>query len=241
MKKYIVLTILISISLLSKAQAPNFDDLKILYADGNYEKLVAQAEKYTLKEDLKKDPVPFMWLAKGLDKVASSGTDNEKFKNAYKDAIAALSKAIKNDKDSSCYNANREFVDGFQMGIVERVTNELDANDFKKAAGWDTKYYKISFHIIGAKYLEGACKYLATDKGGANALWVICDKELAKITSVENWSKADLELLKIGILKTAECQIASRQTEKARKLLDKVAPWFEEDPDFKAKYDELVN
>lgn len=240
MKNYILYAFL-SICFISTAQPPNFDDLVILYADGNYEKLVAQAEKYTLKEDLKKNPVPFMWLAKGLDKVAASGTDNERFKNAYKDAIGAMSKVVKNDKDTACFNANIEFVESFQMGLIERVNNEISANDFKKAAGWDTKYYKVSFNILGAKYLEGACKYKATDKGGANAQWALCEKELAKVTSVENWTKADLEILKIGVLLTAECYNASRLTDKAKNLLNKVAPWFEEDADFKAKYDELIN
>ncbi len=240
MKNYILIALLGATTLV-KAQAPDFPDLKILYADAKYEKLVAQAEKYTLKDELKKNPIPYMWLAKGLDKIASSGTDNEKFKNAYKDANGALAKSIKNDKDSSCYHENIEFVESFQMGLIERVTNELSANDYKKAAGWDTKYYKISFYTLGAKFLEGACKYQATDKGGANTIWLVCEKELTKVTSVEKWSKPDLEILKIGVLKTAECYIASRQTDKAKNLLNKVAPWFEEDAEFKEQFDALIN
>lgn len=239
--KQFLLAILLFAAFLSNAQPPEYDDLKIYYADAEYDKLVIKAEKYTLNEKLKKDPEPFMWLAKGLDKMSSQGGDDEKYKNAYKDAIGALNKSLKNDKDSSCYNSNREFVDAFQMGLVERVMNEMDAKDYKKAAGWDTKYYKVSFNIIGAKFLEGACKYYGSDKGGANTMWAQCEKDLAKINSVENWSEADLKLLKVGILNTAECYIASRMTDKAKNLLNKVAPWFEEDSDFKEKYDELIN
>lgn len=239
MKHFIILFVLV-LSAKSFGQPPTFDDLKILYADGNYEKLVVQSEKYTLKEVLKKDPVPYMWLAKGLDKIASSGTTDEKFKNAYKDAVNALSKSLKNDKDSSCYREHKEFVDGFQAGLVERINNELAANDYKKAAGWDVKYYKVSFNILGAKYLDGACKFMTGDRGSANTLWAACEKELKLIKSVENWSKADLDILRIGIIKTAECYITARQTDKAKALLDKVAPWFENDPEFKEKYNELT-
>ena len=64
---------------------------------------------------------------------------------------------------------------------------------------------------------------------------------MTKVTSVERWSKADLEILKIGVLKTAECYIASRQTDKAKNLLNKVAPWFEEDAEFKEQFDALIN
>ena len=241
MKNVICLILMVFSYTLSFAQPPNFDDLKILYADGNYEKLVAQAEKYTLKEHLKKNPQSYMWLAKGLSKVATSGTDDERFKNAYKDAINALAKAMKNDKDSSCYNENIEFVESFQAGLVERINNELSANDFKKASGWDIKYYKVSFYTLGAKFIEGACKYQATDRGGANTIWSHCEKEINKIKSVEKWSKPDLELLKIGVIKTAECYINARQSDKAKALLNKVAPWFEDDAEFKEKFNEIIN
>jgi len=39
---------------------------------------------------------------------------------------------------------------------------------------------------------------------------------------------------------TADCYINGRQKEKAVDLLNKVAPWFEEDEEFKARYDELT-
>ena len=109
MKKLIVLVLLLLSATTINAQAPNYDDLKILYADGNYEKLVKVAENYTLKDDLKKDPMPFIWLGKGLYKISLSGTDEEKFKNAYKDAIAAVSKSLKNDKDNGQQNHQFRF------------------------------------------------------------------------------------------------------------------------------------
>ncbi|MFN5910701.1 MAG: hypothetical protein ACK45H_05135, partial [Bacteroidota bacterium] len=67
-----------TIFLTLNAQPPKYDDLKILYADANYEKLVKVAENYSLKEELKKDALPFLWLAKGLYKISLSGTDDEK-------------------------------------------------------------------------------------------------------------------------------------------------------------------
>ena len=223
------------------ARAPDYDYLKILYADANYEKLVKVAENYTLKEELKKDPLPFVWLAKGLYKISLSGTDDEKFKNAYKDAIAALSKAIKNDKEGTALADHQEFVDQFQMSMVELIANDVAAGDFNKASGWVIKYYKITRNPVGAKYLDGAAKYKKADKGGANTLWKEADALLAQITSIAAWSEADKMMLKMGVLQTAECMIASKQKEKAKALLNKVAQWYEEDEEFKAKYDELVN
>lgn len=241
MKKVLGLLFLLICQTYSYAQAPDYDDLKIMYADGKYEKLVAAADKYSQKEDLKKDPNPFMWLAKGLYKISLTGTDDEKYKNAYKDAIGALAKCMKIDKDSSCFNTHREFVDEFQMSIVERINNAVSQDKIKDAAGWATKFYKISTHLIGPKYIEAAGKFRAADKGGAAAIWKECDKLMVDIKEIDSWSIADKNLFRIGVLVTADCYLAAHQKEKAVELLNKVAQWFEEDEEFKARYDEIVN
>ncbi len=241
MKKVFYLILVVFSIGVVRSQAPEYDDLKILYADGNYVKLVTSAEKYSAKEDLKKDPFPLMWLAKGLYKVSLSGTDDEKFKSAYKDAIGALAKAIKIDKDSACIIEHKEFVDEFQMSIAERVANGFAADKIKDASGWAVKYYKITTHPIGSKYIEGAAKYRAADKGGASAIWKECEKMLPAITNLEGWSEADKVLFRIGVMQTAECFISAKQEDKAITLLNKVAPWFEQDEEFKTRYDEIVN
>ncbi|TXI83618.1 MAG: tetratricopeptide repeat protein [Crocinitomicaceae bacterium] len=241
MKKITGIFILLLSVFTAKAQAPDYDDLKILYADANYEKLVKVAENYTLKDELKKDPIPFIWLGKGLYKLSLSGSSDEKFKNAYKDAVAAVGKAIKNDKDGTALSEFQDFVDEFQGSMVEMINNDLGAKDYSKASGWALKYVKVTRNPLGAKYLDGATKYRKSDKGGANTLWKECDGLLAKVTSIESWSKADVEMLKIGALQTAECYIASKQVEKAKTLLNKIAPWYEDDEDFKTKYDEIIN
>ena len=77
MKKTFCLVLVVFTNFFSYCQAPDYDDLKILYADGKYEKLVAAADKYTLKESTSKDPNSFMWLARGLYKISISGNSEE--------------------------------------------------------------------------------------------------------------------------------------------------------------------
>jgi hypothetical protein len=240
MKKIVALLMLIFSGLYASAQAPDYDDLKILYADANYEKLVKVAENYSLKEDLKKDPLPSLWMAKGLYKVSLSGTDDEKFKNAYKEAVTALGKAMKLDKDGTALADHQEFIDKFQLSLVEMIANELSAADYNKASGWVMKYYKITRNNVGAKYLDGATKFGKLDKGGANTVWKEADGLLAKITSIEEWSEADKTILRMGILETAQCYVKAKQKEKARVLLSKVAELFEGDEEFKTRSEEIL-
>lgn len=219
----------------------DYDDLKILFADGNYEKLVRQCEKYIGKDDTKKDPLPYLWMTKALYYIDISGSDDENFKNAYKDGIGYLGKCFKYDEDGACQEEHSEFIDEFTMACVERISNDILAGDYRKAYSWNVKYKKITNQPAGVLFMEGACKYQNGDKGGANSAWKEAAEELDKVTSIEDWSKADVRLLRNGVIQTAEAMIKGRQLDKAKDVLNKVAPWFEEDEEFKEEYDKVVN
>jgi hypothetical protein len=240
MKKLVLIAALFTSKLLF-AQGPGYDDLRILYADGNYEKLVRASEKYTLNDKTKKDPLPHMWMARGLYKVSMSGTTDEAYKNAYKDAIGALGKSIKNDASGEVQREYVEFFDEFKNSLVEIIRNELEAPDYKKASPWILKYYKINMKSIGAKYLDGVCKFRNADKGGANAMWKEADILLKDVANIDDWCKAEKDLLMMGIIQTAECYVTMKQMTKAKDVMGKAAHWFEKNADFKAKYDEIVN
>jgi len=79
MKNILALLSFILLTTLANAQPPKYTDLQILFADANYEKLAKIAANYTEKDKTKKDVLPYIWLAKGLNKISQSGTDNPKF------------------------------------------------------------------------------------------------------------------------------------------------------------------
>lgn len=231
-------------TLLSYAQPPNYDDLKVLYADGNYEKLAKVASGYTESDKTSKDVLPYIWLAKGLYKISLSGVEDERFKTAYKDAIMYLKKGISYDlkyNDGSTIAENREFIDLFQASLMETVDNDVSTGNFKKAYGWAVKYKTITVNPVGANYMMGACKYRDQDKATARTLWQEADAQLAKITGIDDWSEADRKMLKVGILHSAAAMKDGRQLDQAKALLNKAAQWFEEDEDWKERYDEIVN
>ena len=240
MKKILVLFLAFSAKL-ALAQAPGYDDLRILYADGNFEKLVRISSSYAEKDKTKNDAVVHLWYARGLYKISVSGSSDEKFKNAYKDAIGEMGKCLKLDKSKDVQTEYAEFINEFKNSLVELIGNDISIPDYKKASSWVIKYYKLDINSIGSKYLEGTCKFRNGDKGGANTNWKDADKKLTAITSIEDWSPADKQLLKMGVLQSAECLVSTRQTDKAKALLGKVAQWYESDEEFKAKYDEIVN
>lgn len=241
MKKLLILIFLVAGINTTNAQPPVYDDLLILFADGNYPKLIREATKYTEKDETKNDALVYLYLAKGYYKISFVADRDEQYKNAFKDAIGTLGKCLAKDKDGKVKAEHENFVVELKRTLLEMITNDIEAKDYRKAAGWANKLYKISPGNIGAKYLEGACKFQTADKGGANAFWKEADKQLAAIKDFETYSAEDKELLKIGIFETANCYIAMKQVEKAKILLNKVAQWYEKDASFKEKYDAIVN
>jgi hypothetical protein len=239
MKNVILSILLLSAPYVMYGQAPDYDDLKILFADGKYEKLVDKAVGYTEKDKTKKDPVPYVWLSRGLYKISLSGSSNPNFKNAYKDAIGAMASAFKNDKDGTKLVDHQEFIQEFQNSLAEMIGNELAAGDINKAAGWVAKYYKITKNPVGAKFLDAAAKYKKGDKSSASTLWKEGEAILLRTETIEEWSEADKIMLKIGIMQSAECLVAGKQLEKAKTLMDSIAKWFESEEDYKTKYSEL--
>lgn len=240
MKKLVLIGALLITKLLV-AQAPAYDDLRILYADGDYEKLVRASEKYTNNDKTKSDPLPHMWMGRGLYKVSLSGSDDEKYKNAYKEAIGEVGKSIKYDKSGEVQAEYAEFYDEFTNSLVEMIRNEVEAADYRKASTWVLKYYKINIKSIGAKYLDGVCKYRNSDKGGANSAWKEAENLLKSVPNIDDWSKAEKNMLMMGVIQTAQCYLSSKQVDKAKDVMGKVAQWFEGNEEFKAKYDEIVN
>jgi hypothetical protein len=89
--------------------------------------------------------------------------------------------------------------------------------------------------------MMGACKYEDQDKPSARTFWQDGTKAMNEIESIHNYSEADRNMLKSGILYSAAAMYKGRQSDKARALLNKAAQWFEDDEDWKERYDEIVN
>lgn len=247
MKRLIFATTLLLSFTKAFGQPPSYDDLNILYADGRYEKLVASASHYTEKDDTKKDALPQMWLGRGLYKISMSGTDDERFKNAYKESVGAVGKAIKLDKSGEVQSQYSEFFEEFKMSLVNMIRPDVENGDFKKASPWITKYYKLNMKSIGTKYLDGVAKFKGGDRSTANTLWKEADTWLAQVNDFDSWSPAEKELLKLGVMSTADAYVTAKQVDKAKTLLGKVKQWYEEnedhpaDEEFMEKYNSIVN
>ncbi|MCO5260783.1 MAG: hypothetical protein M9916_11610 [Crocinitomicaceae bacterium] len=241
--KNIISTLVLLLSFSYMFGQKEYDYLRILYADGNYEKLAKQADKITNDDKTKKDALPYLWLSKALYKIHMSGNADPVFKNAYKESINALGKCIKFDKSGAVFSDedNKEYLEMMQGSLVEQINNELLTQNYRKSFSWANTYKKISQNLLGSMYFEGAVKFRTDDRSTGMALWKQADALLKDISSIDSWTKGDKDLLRIGIVQTAECYVSMKKVDLARNLLNKIAQWYEGDDVFKEAYDAIVN
>jgi hypothetical protein len=243
MKKLLSLLtgILYSLSLFSQIGDDEYEELLILKADQNWEKLITQSEKLTEKNKTKNDPVPYYYLAYGLYKISFLGARPEEYKNAYKDALTAVGKMGRKDDDGKVLEEYDEFFNELKYSLLEIIKNEIDAGEYRRAFGWVMKIYKFGRDHIGGKYLEGAVRYRNGDKATARTKWKEAAQLLDELESTDDWMEADRDFIKLGMYESAKCQIEARQMDAAKEIMNLGHKYFEEDEDWKRWYDEIVN
>jgi len=70
------------------AQPPMYDDLLIYYADANYEKLLAKADKYIGNPKTKKDALPYLYSAMGNFEMSKDQKYDDDFPKAFNNAVS---------------------------------------------------------------------------------------------------------------------------------------------------------
>ncbi|HIP36462.1 MAG TPA: hypothetical protein EYG85_06375 [Crocinitomix sp.] len=254
MKNIFLLLLFIGTLLNVNAQPPAYDDLVVLFADGNYEKLLKKAEKYTQSDKTKKHAIPYLFLAKGNYEIAREGGDLlEKYPKAGRDALKYAGKCISKDKDGTVYKDNLAFFTTLKNSIIEEIRNLVDTQEWSKISGKLLAIQKVDKQDIGVHYLAAAKAYYTKDRKKfaseaklANEMLKNADPSKFTINEdddvdINEKKKADLEMLKIGVIAYAEALIIAKQEQKAKDIMGKIAQWYENDTEFKAKYDEIVN
>lgn len=242
MKKTLLLFLfVVSATLQLTAQPPNYDDLLIYYADGDYEKLLKKAEQYTLSDKTKADALPYLFLSKANFDMSKDAVWLEKYPKAFADAVSYGGTCIKKDKEGIVYAEHIKYFTELKVALVEEIRNIVETGAYNKLIGGISKLHRISKDDVGSYFLKAAAEYNTGDKGSAKITQKDAYERLAAVTSVEDWRAVDMLMLKIGITEFCKTMIKMNQKTKAVELLGMVKQWFEKDEEFMKFYDEVVN
>jgi len=240
----------------ANAQPPTYDDLVILFSDADYEKLLKKAEKYTQSDKSRKDAIPYLYLSKANFEISKGGEQEEllaKYPRAFKESIKYAGKCIQKDKEGIVVADNMAHFTNLKVVVTEILRNLAESGDFGRLMGQIPLMIKVDKKDVGAYYLKAAAYYYKKDITGMKKTAKIAD-EMLKASDpnaftisedddfdLTNKKKADINMLKLGVINYARALVLARQKEGAKDIMGKVKQWFEEDEEFKSVYDEIVN
>lgn len=220
------------------AQPSDFEDLLLPFVDGKYEKVLIKAEKYTLDEGTKKEPLPYLFMSMSFYEI--SMMDDEKMKtkypDAFKNAVKSLTKYAKLDKEKSYASEYEDFFASIRKAIISEGETHIDQMKWTKAKTSYVTLTQIDPNDAGAHLMLAYVFEQMKSKKEAETAFATAEKLLKEKTcSVSN----DVQK---GFLKNAIITFATKMGSdkvRARKWMDLGMEMFGEDNEYKVTYESL--
>jgi len=225
----------------SPAQNHVYDDLLILYVDEEYEKCISKAERYSDKEETRRDALPYLYQSmcshemSKLDKY----TSDPEFKYVGRDALKYAAKYRKKDKDLEYFRNYEDYWAELNTVAMDMGFMLFDEGSYSKA--------KRQFQRMVTYYPEnaGAWQMLALTQLKMNAARDAAEsmKEyqmaFANLGEFERLPKDQQRLLREGMVRYTERLRTKGMVDSARTTIAMGKDHFIENPEFKALYEEL--
>ena len=119
----------------AQAQKHVYEDLLKAYVDEEYEKCLAKAEGYTINEETKKDPLPYLYMSMCLFEMSKieKYTAMEEYKKADRDAVKYAEKYRKKDKNREFFDNYGDYWEDLNTMAMEKGENLYDDEEYSKA------------------------------------------------------------------------------------------------------------
>lgn len=225
------------------AQEVEYDDLLILYVDGNYEKLISKAEKYTDDSDTRRDPRPFLYISMAYFEISKNEELSEDYPKAFRDALKYASKFSKKDKENEYFREHRDYLDELRSEAMREADLFMADNDVR-GMSQAARIYKYLVDIdpndVGSVMMYSAVLYKINRRGEADLLM----RELGpKLTDIDfdDMSPDQQEMLKFGMIHYSNYLKDQGMADSARVTMNLGHPYFKDDNEFRLSYEEIQN
>jgi hypothetical protein len=169
MRYFFLLLFIFTLSLINlQAQVVggSIEKLAKLYNQAKFESCLYKAEDYTFKEDYKRDPEPYIYMAMCFYELSNSTDEfiKEDYKNGLKLAIKNTAKFIKYDKEGVFYSDNIDFVNTLKNSQFKITKDYFNEEKYKKSGLASKQYSRLvkgtDYSMI---YFRGVCEILSNN------------------------------------------------------------------------------
>ncbi|MDZ4824037.1 MAG: hypothetical protein SH856_11305 [Flavobacteriales bacterium] len=237
--KKLLLVLLVLAQLTTLAQN-DYTDLLEMFVDEKYEKVLYKAEKYTLSDETKKDPMPYLYMSMAFLEISKIDEMKEKYPGAFKDAIKYAGTYGKKDKEHQFYNEYEDYFSELRQVIIAEGETFMETQKYTKAKSYYATLIDIDANDAGAHIMLGRAYAALKTKKESEAEFKTAQEILTE-RRCSDMSKEQRGLLKEALMKEAEDKAAAGDKAKAKEWLDLGLEYFEDDKEYQVVYETSVN
>ena len=239
MKRMLLSVFTVAVTIGAFAQKHVYEDLLKLYVDEKYEACLSKAEGYTMGEETKKDPLPYLYMSMCFYEMSKieKYTAMEEFKKCDRDALKYAEKYRKKDKNREFFENYADFWEDLNTMAMQKGENLYEDGEYGKAKQlFDsmTGYYPEN---AGAWMMLALCQYKTNlVKEGDLSM-----KEFTKARAyadIQYLAEDQKKLLRNALIRYSEYLAGKSMRDSARSTINIGADDFMKEPDFKAAYEE---
>lgn len=217
----------------AKAQDDEFQDLRVLYMDQKYDKLISKAEGYVNKDKTRKNPEPYLYLSKAYFEISKLEEYNKKYppEKAFREAMKWATKYRRKDREGEIYDDNDFYFNELKKAVIEEAAGLMSDDKFSRAKRYYSSITSFDPDDPGAWLMLGYSQIkmrammeakIALEEAGR----VMHRVDMTKLNSVER------KLLLDGVLGYSDYLMEQGMRDSARTTLDLAKPALEGDPEF---------
>ena len=239
MRTFLAAALLAFSAFTATAQKHVYEDLLVLYVDEEYEKCLAKAENYTLKDDTRRDPLPYLYMSMSLFEMSKDEKYAEDYAKADRDALKYAEKYRKKDKEAEFFANYEDYwveLNTLAMGLAE-----IEISDGKWSRA--RKYYDYMAGYDpenpGAWLMMAWCQHKDNLARDADETMKSFEAAMQANPDLTRLTEDRKKLLKFGMINYAELMNEQGDRSSAKAILEQGKDLFSADEEFMMMYNEL--
>lgn len=221
------------------AQRPEYDELLKLIVDEDYEKALRKCENYTLDDDTRKDPVPYIYMSMAYFHMSSDPEYSEEYPKAFKDALKYAARFRRKDRDNEYMGEYSRYMSQLREQAIRETNGLLDQEKYIQAKMFYKYMTDLDENDIGAHLMMAYSLRQSRSKRDAEESEALA-KKLMKEKGIDHLALEQKDFLKYALIVYSEYMESEGMRSQATDLLSLGKEYFEDDKEYMVTYNTIA-
>lgn len=228
-----LLTALLFTGHISEAQDDEaYDKILFMIIDGDYEKAVSKAERYTNRDKTKRHPEPYILSSMAYYEMSKREEFQEDYPRAFRDAIKNAYKGRRYDKENEYFPKHERYITELKGEIMKEALYHYETENWRKAVT-NAKYVnRIDPTDLSAILLKGICEIKGRNAYQAERTFEEAD-EIHESFDPEKLTAEEEPYFRTILMEFAELMKEEGEKSRGKEYLATGEELFAEDAEFK--------